>query len=307
MKTIKEVFYELIDEAKDGQVILDDEPFNISFNTVIENDKAFFNEETKESLMIEDMDLFLIKLSEYVDLELDAKRRMMPIAKDVEDNTVKTLIANLFVNASYKDFADPVSYIERRIDFLKDKTFSNYDNGVIIPLGEELLNSNLHIINEVDSIHSETPNKMSFYLEKDGDKYYLPSINYGISGDTCYIYSMKNKNEGKNKDSKFAIDMNELLYGLDGDEETVNDEYVFTSSMFFNMLNEKGINNVEIISVLPVRHDTRNLTDSTFDDVISRISGVNVTAKPLEQDENTHMKVEGNILISNESIDNKVR
>ena len=56
---------------------------------------------------------------------------MMPIAKDVEDNTVKTLIANLFVNASYKDFADPVSYIERRIDFLKDKTFSNYDNGVI--------------------------------------------------------------------------------------------------------------------------------------------------------------------------------
>jgi len=350
MKSIKETFYELVDEAKDGKVILDDEPFNIVFNTIVEDDKSFFNDENKQSLIIDDMDLFLIKLSLYVDLELEAKRRMMPISKDIEDNKVKTIIANLFVNASYKDFTDPVRFIEKRIDFLKDKTFSNYDNGVVIPLGEELLNSNLHIVNEVDSIHSETPNKMTFYLEKDGDKYYLPSINYGISGNTCYIYSMMNKNEGKNKDSKFAKDINRILYKLnDGVEETdefkeyvengregyypdnitdVSLPFVFASSMFLNMLNEKGIKSVEVVSFLPVRYDSRDLSSTspdmeerndriqnnatnklirTFNRVLSHIDGVTVTANPFDADENMHMRIDDNIVINNELLDSKVR
>ena len=350
MKTVKEIFYELIDEAKDGKVMLDGEPFGIMFNTILENNKYFFNDETKESLIVEDMDLFLIKLSEYVDLELAAKRRMMPISKDVEDNTVKTLIASLFTNASFKDFEDPVKFIERRIDFLKDKTFANYDNGVVIPLGEELLNSNLHIVNELDSVHSETPYKMSFYLEKDGDKYYLPSINYGISNGTCYIYSMMNKNESKNKDSKFAKDINRLLYKLnDGIEESeeykeyvengregdypenisdVSLPFVFAASMFLNMLNEKGIKNVDVVSYLPVRYDSRNLASTnsemeerndriqnnatnklirTFNRALSHMSGVTVTANPFDVDENMHLRIDDNIVINNELLNNKVR
>ena len=68
MDNIKNIFYELINEAKDGKVELDNEIFNIKFNTIINDDRNYFNDSKYQSLIIDNIDLFIDKLKEYIDL-----------------------------------------------------------------------------------------------------------------------------------------------------------------------------------------------------------------------------------------------
>ena len=67
---IREIFYELINEAVAAKVVFDDLEWPISFNTVIyENEKRkvnLFNDNNMATLVIKNEELFFNKLEEYI-------------------------------------------------------------------------------------------------------------------------------------------------------------------------------------------------------------------------------------------------
>ena len=68
---MKEVLYEIIKEAENGKIIISNDEWNISFNTIIENNNTFINEENDITLIIKDENKTLELLNEYIELSLN--------------------------------------------------------------------------------------------------------------------------------------------------------------------------------------------------------------------------------------------
>ena len=125
MKSVKEIFNEFKEEAKEGTVRIGDAAYNIRFNTVIGEEPI---DDNYKNLIIKDMDLFQIKLSEYIDLGLDNNKELD--ALDNEDYKVKILLSSLIANAEDKDYEDPISYLDEKINNLKENTLTNEENNI---------------------------------------------------------------------------------------------------------------------------------------------------------------------------------
>ncbi len=277
--SVQDIFNEVEEEASKGIVTLyGNAPFNVKFNTVFEKQEdeeeldeykeasKSLNMASYPTLRINDKYEFFDKLANYVDLELE-KRNDFGME---ESEFVKAVITFLFVNASIKDFDNPVEYLNRRIDYLLDEKMN-----IKKEVDDAILGSKLTISRELNSFVMETPYKMTFTLEKDGEKTSLPNIYYGISDNKCYIYSIMNKNEHHNKLTK---DVNRELYKLnDGIYEEESDEYkdykegnsdyypenvsdvtpsfVFSTLLFLKELQRNGITDVSVVTYLPVRYN----------------------------------------------------
>ena len=114
MKSVKELFNEFKEEAKEGNVRIGDTLYNIRFNTVFDD----VRDDNYKNLIIKDNDLFQIKLSEYVDLELENNNELASIIDP--DDRVKVILSSLIVNAEDKDYEDPISYLDNKINALKE-------------------------------------------------------------------------------------------------------------------------------------------------------------------------------------------
>ena len=218
---MKDIFFELIQEACTGNVIIEGETWPIAFNTIIEGEKKYFKNDDFQVLEINNLEIFFSLLEEYLQLELKMNRKTPNFYQEKEKNRQKWIIAYLFVNATTEDFKNPILYLKRRISFLKDHTFSFLKNGIEIEVGKSFQGSKLKIQREEASISMETPFKINFSLQKEINnrvvEYSLPSIYYAIDKDTCYIYSIMNPKEKKEKseeEKKYQKKMNRILYKL---------------------------------------------------------------------------------------------
>lgn len=287
---MREIFYELIKEAKDGKIIIDSEEWPIGFNTIIyDGNKVLYeliNSNNLSTLIIKDFEEFMKKLETYLEVEKDKCRKSIKFYRDPDKNNLKLLMAYLFVNGTVNDFSNPFEFIDRTIEFLKDDTFSYLNDGILVPLGELFLGSNIKIKNTLQSVLMETPNKIEVTFENfDGDIYKLPTISYGIKINSknekeCYVYSILN--DKKNIDSKFSKKISRLLYKLNkGILETETNEYleflegdktyypenisdvspssVLSLVIFINLLKKEGIKNLKAVSYLPLRYLSRSL------------------------------------------------
>lgn len=288
---MKEIFYELIHEARDGKVIIDYEEWPIGFNTIIYDNGnikyQLLNDNNLSTLVIKDEELFFNKLEKYINLEKELGRKSVKFYRDIEKNSLKLLLAYLFVNAEVEDFKNPIEYLERIIYFLEDSTFDYLKQGIAISLGQSLLNSNLEIKNIKQSVLMETANKIEISLRsKENEIFKLPSISYGIKSinneKECYIYSILNS---KQEDNKFSKKINRILYKLNKgvlDEETseylefkegnsnyypenisdVSPSAVLSLTIFINLLKKVGIKKIKVVPYLPLRYLSRNLVAS---------------------------------------------
>lgn len=208
--------------------------------------------------------------------------------QEKEKSRQKWIIAYLFVNATTEDFKNPILYLKRRISFLKDHTFSFLKNGIEIEVGKSFQGSKLKIQREEASISMETPFKINFSLQKEINnrvaEYSLPSIYYAIDKDTCYIYSIMNPKEKKEKseeEKKYQKKMNRILYKLnnnlsllemkeyydykEGKEEyypegnisDITHSFVLSLSIFISLLQAQEIHNIKAVTYLPLRYDSR--------------------------------------------------
>jgi len=291
---MRKIFYELLNEAKDGNVYFENDAWPIGFNSVIVRDGTEirnFNDKNMSTLVIKNEEKFLILLEEYIRLELSKNRKITKFYEDVDKNTIKLIMTYLFVNATTEDFLNPSDLIRRNIDFLNDNTFSDFSNFINISN-----NNSISIKNSSQSVLMETPNKMEFCFTDGEFTYELPSISYGISVNSigekkCYIYSCLNPKEKKNlsdNEIKYRKKINRLLYKVNGGvkEAEERDDYYFSLEnisdvspsavvsllIFMLLLKKENITEVKIVPYLPLRYLSRDLAADRVLDEDKKIS-----------------------------------
>lgn len=300
---MKELFYEIIKEARDGHIVIGEEVWPIGFNSVIYEKekmvKSNFSRANLSTLVVKDLDKFMEKLDEYMSMEISSGKKVSFL--NDRDN-LKLILSYLFVNATTEDFLNPIDYLNRKIDYLKDDTFENYD--LKRELDDDLLGCFLSVHNEKQTVMMETPNKMCFEISDGKNVYLLPTISYGFhklpnGQECCYIYSLLNPKLKSNSDeeNKFQKMIARKLYKVNkGVLEEESDEYreyvngtkddqyypenisdvspsaVISLSIFMEMLKEKNVEEIRGVSYLPLRYLSRNLAAGEVDDEAKRES-----------------------------------
>ena len=332
---MENIFYELIEEAKDGKVIIDGESWPIAFNTIIfEENKNLTNENNLSTLEIRDKELFFQELEEYINLEKEINRKGF-------NNNIKLLMAYLFVNATTEDFSNPIKLIRRNILFLKDNTFKNLNK--VININNDY---KIKIVSNLQNVFMETPNKIEISIvhNKEEFEYRLPTISYGITNENdkkeCYVYSIlnpKNKKDLTEEEIKFNKKINRLLYKINGgvneyEIKDVSPSAVLSLLIFFNILEQNNIYNIKAVPYLPLRYLSRdifalsednkerskelidrnnfiqtNITNkfiNTFIRVIYHMRSANVTSYPYEEDEFLGVCLKDSKVINNNFLEN---
>ena len=276
---MKEIFDEVIKEASTGQVILDNEIWNINFNTIIyENNNIktnYYKDENLKTLIIKNESLFLEYLEKYIEIELRKNRKITNFLHDASKNKIKYLISNLFINATTLDFNDPINYIKKRIDFLEDDTF-RATRYVSLKNTFNLKNNDtiyLKIQNITQDIKMETPYRIELTLididAKETLIFKLPSISYGICKENnikrCYIYNIQNKKQNRTTEdsNKFIKKISRMLYkvnkgNIDEDLKDISASSVMALTIFLNILRTQNIGNITALLQLPIRNKLKN-------------------------------------------------
>lgn len=229
---MKYLILEIIQEACEGKVMVDNQDWPYSFNTIINDKRRYINKNNNITLHIRDIEEFKEKIKEYINLELDCKRSTMKIYNGNVSDKIKWYIVNLFANMTTEDFLNPIAFIDKYMAFLKDKTFDYLDEGITVKL-PKVKDSELEIKREQNNTSMETPNRITLTLKKKGEEFTtfkLPSIYYAVREENnkkvCYIYSVMNKGNKKLNESelKFQKQINRLLYKLN-DGVVESEEY----------------------------------------------------------------------------------
>lgn len=279
---MREIFYELIREAKDAKVILDGDEWPIGFNSDIEGRRSI-NSRNLSTLVVKNEEEFLEYLEKYINLELYVNRKHMMFSNNPKRNHIKSLMAYLFINMSTEDFLNPIDCLRRRIDFLKDTTFSLYDESIDF---KAIPGSELRMKQSSSSIYMETPYVMNFSIEQDDEIVHLPCISYGICEENgekvCYIYSIMNHVDRVHGDeSRLSKKVNRLMYKMNKGvseyekkqkdvEDSLTDvtpSFVFVLITFLTMLQSKGITMVKAVPYLPVRYLSRSIAAENVNDL----------------------------------------
>lgn len=284
---MKEIFYELITEAANGQVIIDNEPWPCGFNTKI-NGQEFFDVRNLSTLVIKNEETFFKLLTEYITLEL-AYNRKFKVYTDPIRNQIKGIMMYLFVNATPEDFINPEELLKKRISFINDQTFHRYDNETRIKTNQPNIKK-LNIKRTVQGLTMETPYKIEIAVSDDNDNISpLADISYGIFKEfneiVCYIYSImkpKDKKDINDEEKKYQKKINRYLYKLnDGVYEQESDEFklykegktdyypenitdvthsfVLATTIFISMLEKAGIRIIKVVPYLPLRYLSRSI------------------------------------------------
>jgi len=253
---ITKLIDEVILEIEKGKVQADKELYvKISFG----NSNEFI-----PKLNLNNKELLYSKIIEYV-----SKFRNVELILNYAERElyIKRVIALLFFDMSINDFNEPISYVQRKIDFISNKfledkvILSDYFEGKIII--------------EINSYGKETPYSFNPTIVDENNSYILPTISYGISGNVCYIYAIQNYNErSRNKyHDKIRRKLYKLNSGVYENEsleykeykegkseyypENVSDvppSFILSLTLFLNEIYKKGITKVKVIPYLPIRY-----------------------------------------------------
>lgn len=271
MDRILEIFYEeFIPEVSRGDV----ECFfryNILFNTLIAGkliEAEKFENVIAPTLKISNKALFDDLLVKYVKKCLEFYEFEEEI-KDDEYLKIKKILTFLFANATLDDFENPINLLKTRIAFLEDEMLKTIDE----TFNSETLSSEIHVWVEKAKLANETPYKVKFSLTGIDGGYSLPSIYVGINGSKAAIYAIqKDKELVSNNSKKVKRSLYKLDSGLDVKNETfenydvgnlkdITPSFLLAINILVGILKEKGINEIEVSSMLPLRWNAKEIAN----------------------------------------------
>ena len=292
---MNKILFEIFNEAGNGEIIIDNDPFYIAFNTIITdktNNFSNIKNENYPTLIIDNLEIFENLLIKYIEISLASNRKIPFFVTEKEKNNIKYIISYLFTNATTEDFKNPIKFIEKNIEFYNNPLL----NETLI-INTNILDSNLEIKNNMQSLSMETPYKLETKLINTINNnevfYNLPTISYGITNDTCYIYSIINEkkqtnsnelNDKYNKKIKRELyKLNQNVFENESDEfkqyKSQNSEYypenisdISVSSLIpltvlINILERKNINKIKLVPYLPIRYLSRELASNNINDI----------------------------------------
>lgn len=243
---IIDIFYnEIVPEAKNGKIdcgFL----YNVIFNTITPN-KSFYVEKEDTDLQIPT--LYISNKESFDNLLVEYVENAFPLYDknyyDNEHDYIKALIVFLITNMTIEEFINPTNYIRKRIDFIKNKPTNT---------------------NEFHSFE-ETPYSLKFKVNDN----VLPTIRFGISNETVYIYAIQNE-KNSTLDKKF----NRALYKINENFDTTNESYdnindyenltgvspsaVVVATLAISYFSNLGYDKINITSFLPIRYNAKVTT-----------------------------------------------
>lgn len=285
MNDIRVFYDEIINEASTGRV---DCFFmmNLLFSTYLKEENKTIEAKKDDdgrylipTLVIKNKESFNKLLTEYLTLartkyDLTKYYEALEFSdiKNHEQVINKLILTILWANATYDDFSDSEEFLRKQISFLKDNTFSEYNEPTIIGYSE-MLGGYVEIENISEPILNETPNslKISLVEPETNEKYTFPLVRYGIKDGKCYIYAVQ-KNKKFDIDNNFKKKVNRKLFKIGENFDTKNDTYenykegnlkdvsasfVVASNIALGLLSSKGINDIVVPSILIERWNAK--------------------------------------------------
>ena len=285
MNDIRVFYDEIINEASTGRV---DCFFmmNLLFSTYLKEENKTIEAKKDDdgrylipTLVIKNKESFNKLLTEYLTLartkyDLTKYYEALEFSdiKNHEQVINKLILTTLWANATYDDFSDSEEFLRKQISFLKDNTFSEYNEPTII-VYSEMLGGYVEIENISEPILNETPNslKISLVEPETNEKYTFPLVRYGIKDGKCYIYAVQ-KNKKFDIDNNFKKKVNRKLFKIGENFDTKNDTYenykegnlkdvsasfVVASNIALGLLSSKGINDIVVPSILIERWNAK--------------------------------------------------
>lgn len=280
------VFYdEIINEASTGRV---DCFFmmNLLFSTYIREENKTIEAKKNDDgryliprLVIKNKESFNKLLTEYLalarkkyDLSIYQDELTIADVENYEQVINKIILTTLWANATYDDFSESEEFLRKQIAFLKDETFSEYEEPTIIGYSETL-GGYVEVENIQETILNETPNslKISVIEPETNERYTFPLVRYGIEDNKCYIYAVQ-KNKRYDEENKFKKKVNRRLFQIGENFDTKNDTYenygegnlkdvsasfVVASNIALGLLASKGITDVVVPSILIERWNAK--------------------------------------------------
>lgn len=280
------VFYdEIINEASTGRV---DCFFmmNLLFSTYIREENKTIEAKKNDDgryliprLVIKNKDNFNKLLTEYLalarkkyDLSIYQDELTFADVENYEQVINKIILTTLLANATYDDFSESEEFLKKQIAFLKDETFSEYEEPTIIGYSETL-GGYVEVENIQETILNETPNslKISVIEPETNERYTFPLVRYGIEDNKCYIYAVQ-KNKRYDEENKFKKKVNRRLFQIGENFDTKNDTYenygegnlkdvsasfVVASNIALGLLASKGITDIVVPSILIERWNAK--------------------------------------------------
>ncbi|HPF83686.1 MAG TPA: hypothetical protein PLV83_05965 [Bacilli bacterium] len=264
-----DIFYnQIVKEALTGRIDCF-AIYNIIFNVEIEG-VTYIASNNNENLIIPTLYInnkeeFDKKLTEYVILakEFYNSDNYYEEIKDNDAMIEKTIMTLLWANATYEDFNNPINFIQKRIDFIKNNI--SIDDEIY----NETLDCNIKYKTNICKVGNETPYKFNATIFKENNEYQLPAIYFGISNNELYIYAIQST---KTEPDKFQKNINRKLYKVDENFDVKNDTYenydsgnlkdisssfLLVSNIFIGLMKEYDINKIIISSILIERWNSK--------------------------------------------------
>lgn len=306
---VLDIFYDnIIKEAANGK-INSFFNYNVIFSTIVNEDNVRYDacDDSEDlvipTLYIKDKKSFDELLIKYVDKCLafydDSNFPEEVVSGEMYDEVdriskEKTILAYLFANATVEDFADPINFLRRRIDFFDNSSLDKYDLGY-----SNILDSKLEVSVSKDKLCNETPYQFSVgCISEDGEKYELPKLKFGVSDGKAHVLAIQNVNKSN---SSFAKKINRKLYKVgegfskeddnydiyqEGNLNDITSSFLLVANVFVEYMNKQGVNDFVIPSILLERWNSKVMANKFRD-----ARGI----KPYEEAHEEQLRIQSNL------------
>lgn len=234
------------------------------------------HEEYIPNFIINDVDVFERNLRKYLEAVRFTDIRSTKID---ERHNERYFMFNVWKNATLSDFSNPEKFILRYSNFIKDCTFSEFDD--LTPIGR--YGGSMLMVQRYQDDHGfETPYVMHLSLTNGKDIYNLPWIRYGISqnknGDKlAYIYAIQRMEPSRNEQYNEVVkkNLNRVNTGVKK-YRNVTPSAIAALTVFMGMLEGEGIKGIKAPDFLIGRYG--RFTNATTEEENDRIQ-YNLTEK----------------------------
>ena len=259
---IESLFNEIVKDARNSEIIVSDYdeldgPYDqivrVGFN-LVENGLL---DDNLPNFHIKDKKTFICKLNEYVYLSLEKYKLAKTFAN------MKRVIINLLANITESEMIDLNKFLDKYVNFINnDELFDN-------AYSTDYISEQIGLItgySNIQTYHQETPYSFNSYFEKEIDgkeaRFYLPQISYGLENGVCHIYAIQNKNETKNNYSEYNSLVKDELRKINSGVNkfrNVTPAFIVALTFFLSVLEQRGINQILVVTSLPLREQNRKL------------------------------------------------
>ena len=223
-----------------------------------------------------------------------------------------SLIKNL-TNSDYQDFE---RYVKRTTSFLKDESFSNYDQTTLVGSLDD--KNSIYVKRSQEYYAMETPYILKMTVKNKNISYDLPLIRYGVevSSDgekTAYIYAIQRKRQYA--PNPHIDEIEKTFRAINSSVKTNRDiapSMLVVFGIFVGLAKSEGINTIKFADFINRRYfHFRDVKDETDRDRIQtnatdkllkigirandQIEGLDIIAYPQDVDNFMHIKLGDNL------------